>query len=164
METGTRQPATPPRMEPAGVFTGLKLRPILIGVVVDYVATYAAMYAWILIFVSRGFSGQGDAAEEAIKSFLVSNEGLLIGFAIGMVCTALGGYIAGRQAKAMETKHGAFVGVGSLVVSALEQSIAEIETPSPQWYMVLAVLAAVPAGALGGYIAERWHQYFIGRR
>jgi putative membrane protein (TIGR04086 family) len=160
METGTRQPATPPRMEPAGVFTGLKLRPILIGCVVDYVGTYAAMFAWILFFVSRRVSAQ----EEAVKSYLFSNEGLLIGFAIGMVCTALGGYVAGRQAKAMETKHGAFVGVGSLVVSALEQSIAEIETPPPQWYMVLAVFAAVPAGALGGYVSERWHQLFMGRR
>ena len=164
METGTRQPRMPPRIEPAGLLTGLKIRPILIGVAVDYVATYAMTYAWILFFVSRRLSAQGDAIEEAIKNYLASSEGLLIGFAIGALCTVLGGYIAGRQARQMETKHGAFVGVGSLVLSALEQSVTEVDAPPPQWYMALAVLAAVPAGALGGYIAERWNQLARVRR
>ena len=156
MQTGSQQPRNHPlRMEPTGILTGLKIRPIVIGVVIDYVATYAAMFAWIILFVSRRLSEQGKLSEEAVQNFLISTEGLLIGFAIGTFCTVLGGYVAARQAKELEIKHGAFVGVGSLILTALEQSISGSGASLPQWYVVLSAVAIVPAGALGGYIAEQ---------
>jgi hypothetical protein len=142
-------------MEAGGIFSGLKIPPILAGVVVDTLATYVAMYAWIVIFVSRQLSGQGEVTEEAIRNFLASPEGLQIGMAIGTLCTVLGGYVAGRRAGVLRIKHGAFVGVGSLVVAALEQAIAGGGVSAPQWYLVVSAVAPVPAGALGGYIAER---------
>jgi hypothetical protein len=54
----------------------------------------------------------------------------------------------------LEMKHGGFVGVGSLVVSFIEQALQE-ETPQlPEWFRLLSLLAIIPAGALGGYVAE----------
>ena len=156
MQVGPRRPRNvPPRIEPTGILTGLKVRPIVAGVAVDYVATYVAMYAYIVLFISRQLSERGELSEEAVRNFLTSTEGLLIGFAIGTLCTVLGGYVAGRLAKEIEVKHGAFVGVGSLIVSALEQAVSESGALVPQWYLLVSTLAIVPAGALGGYIAER---------
>jgi len=159
-----RSENVPPRLEPTGVLSGLKIGPIVAGVVIYYVATYAAMFAWITLFVSRKLSEQGELSDEAIQNFLISTEGLLIAFAIGTLCTVLGGYVAGRRAKTLAIKHGAFVGVGSLILSALEQGISGSGASLPQWYVVVSALAIVPAGALGGYIAEYWSQVSFGRR
>jgi len=156
MQVGPQRPTDiPPRLEPAGVFTGLQIRPIIGGVVADYLATYVAMYAYIVIFVSRQLYERGELSDEAIRSFLTSPEGLLIGFAIGSLCTVLGGFVAGRLAKNLEVKHGAFVGVGSALVSMLEQAMSEGPSHAPQWYLLISYCASLPLGALGGYIAER---------
>lgn len=151
-------------MEPPGILTGLKIRPIVVGIVVDYVATYVAMFAWITLYLSRRFSGQSELSDEAIQNYLASTEGLLNGFAIGTLCTVLGGCVAARQAKTLEIKHGAFVGVGSLLLSALEQGISGSGASLPQWYVLMSALAIVPAGALGGYVAEHWNRVSLGRR
>ena len=162
MQPGSQRPGNiPHRIEPTGIFTGLKVRPIVVGVVVDYVATYVAMYAWIVIFVSKQLSEQGEFSEETLQNFLRSPEGLLIGFVIGTLCTALGGFVAGRLAKDVEIKHGAIVGVGSLIVSALEQTMSGGGASLPQWYLVVSSLAIVPAGALGGYFAERLKRKWV---
>ena len=159
MRVNSQRPGNiPPRIEPTSVFTGLKIRPIVAGVAVDYVATYVAMYAWIINFVSKQLSEQGELSEEAIQTFLASPEGLLIGFVIGTLGTVLGGFVAGRMAKNLEIKHGAFVGAGSLMVSALEQAMSGNGASLPQWYVVMSSLAIVPAGALGAYIAQRLRQ------
>jgi hypothetical protein len=149
-----RTATPPPPIEPVGFFTGVEIRPIIIGVVVDYVATLAAMYAYVFIYLSKRLAEQGEVSEEAIYRFLLSDEGLLIGFAIGTLCTVLGGYMAGSRASRLEIKHGALVGFGSLVVSFIEQYYAGETMPIPEWYRLLGYLAIIPAGAVGGYIAQ----------
>jgi putative membrane protein (TIGR04086 family) len=83
-----------------------------------------------------------------------SNEGLMIGFLIGALGTAVGGFVAARKAGKFEIKHGAFVGLGSLIVSFIELSLQEEVTPVPEWFRFMSVMAVIPAGALGGYFAE----------
>ena len=156
MQAGPQQPRDiPPRLEPTGVFTGLQIRSIVAGMVVDYLGTYVAMYAYLVIFVSRQLFERGELSDEAIRSFLTSPEGLLVGFVIGSLCTVLGGFVAGRMAKNLEVKHGAFVGIGSALVSMLEQTMSEGPSLVPQWYLLISYFASLPLGALGGYIAER---------
>jgi putative membrane protein (TIGR04086 family) len=155
MQFDPRQTGIPPApVEPTGFFTGVRIRPIIIGVVVDYVATYAATYAYFFIYLAQELSKQGEVTPEQIIEYMTSPEGLLIGFAIGALGTALGGLVAGVKAGKLEIKHGALVGFCSLILSFIEQLLQEETVPLPEWFRFLSVIAIIPAGALGGFVAE----------
>jgi putative membrane protein (TIGR04086 family) len=141
-------------IEPAGFFTGVQIRPVIVGVVVDYIATYAAMYAYFFVYLAQELSKEGEISSDKIVEYMTSSEGLMVGFAIGVLGTAVGGFVAGWKAGNLEAKHGAFVGVGSLIVSFIEQLLREEGVELPEWFRALSVLAIIPAGALGGYVAE----------
>jgi putative membrane protein (TIGR04086 family) len=154
MQFDPRQTNTPPApVQPTGFFTGVQIRPIIIGVVVDYVATYAGTYAYFFIYLAQELSKQGEVTADQIMEYMISPEGLLIGFAIGALGTAVGGLVAGIKAGKLEIKHGALVGFCSLLLSFIEQSLQEETVPLPEWFRFLSVLAIVPAGALGGFVA-----------
>jgi hypothetical protein len=155
MQFEPRHAGTPaPPVQPTGFFTGVQIRPIIIGVVVDYIATYAGMYAYFFVYLANQISKKDQPSRDAIVAYMTTTEGLLIGFAIGTLGTAIGGFIAAIKAGSFESKHGAFVGVGSLIISFIEQVASEEVSPLPEWYRALSVLAIIPAGALGGYVAE----------
>jgi hypothetical protein len=141
-------------VEPTGFFTGIQIRPIIAGIVVDYIATYAAMYAFFFMYLANQLSKKGEVTSELIAEYMSSPEGLMIGFVIGALGTAVGGFVAGYKAGRLEMKHGAFVGVGSLLVSFFEQALQEEPMQLPEWFRALSILAIIPAGALGGYAAE----------
>jgi ABC-type branched-subunit amino acid transport system permease subunit len=50
-------------------------------------------------------------------------------------------------------KHGAMVGIGSIILGLLLQS-GSTEREMPDWFIALSLVAAIPAGALGGLFAE----------
>ncbi len=149
----------PVPMGPRGFFTGVRIRPIIIGAVVDYVATYLLVLLYAIVYYVKDPLEKGGLPEEAIEKALgqmiASQEGLLALLVIGAVCTVLGGYVAGRLAKADPVKHGALVGAVSLIVGALQSGMAGEGSPLPHWHMLLGYLLAIPAGALGGWLAER---------
>jgi len=153
-----REPIPPP-LQPRGFFTGVKIRPIIAGVVVDYIATSVLVMAYLIFYYMKGAPEDGglpeEALEKAFKEMLSSPEGLLAIIAIGTFCTALGGYVAGRLAGAEETKHGALVGAASLILGALQAAMIGGENTIPQGYELLGYALAIPAGALGGYFAQR---------
>jgi hypothetical protein len=151
-QRSTRDPLQP--IEPTGFFTGLQIRPIILGIVVDYIVTYAAIYAYFFVYLANELSKRGEVTAETISEYMLSPEGLMIGFAIGALGTALGGFVAGYKAGKLEIKHGGFVGAGSLIVSFIEQALQEEVSQVPEWFRLLSVLAIIPAGALGGYAAE----------
>lgn len=164
MQYDTRQTGKPPSpVEPTGFFTGVQIRPIIIGVVVDYVATYAVTYAFFFIYLAKQLSKQGEVTGDQIRDYMTSPEGLLIGFVIGALGTALGGFVAAIKAGKLEIKHGALVGFCSLILSFIEQSLQEESTPLPEWFRLLSVLAIIPAGALGGFLAEAFKGLGRGR-
>ena len=155
MQFDPRQSRTPPPpIEPTGFFTGIQIRPIIAGIVVDYITTYFGMYAYFFIYLARELSKQGELSEEAIAEYMTTTEGLMIGFAIGALGTAIGGFVAARKAGRLEVKHGGLVGFGSLIVSFIEEAMREESIPLPEWFRLLSVLAIIPAGMFGGYIAE----------
>lgn len=144
----------PPPLEPVGVLTGVRIWPILVGVVVDYVTTF--LFGTIYLIV-QGIKN-GDLSEEAIKKILASPESLIVLGVIGTLCVVLGGYIAGRLAKGAEVKHATLVGLASLVLVTLEEIMLGEGTPVPPWYEAAGYLITVPAAALGGYFAQRQHE------
>jgi putative membrane protein (TIGR04086 family) len=164
MQYDTRQTGKPPApVEPTGFFTGVQIRPIIIGVVVDYVATYAATYAFFFIYLAKELSKQGEVAGDQIRDYMTSPEGLMIGFAIGVLGTALGGFVAAAKAGKLEIKHGALVGLCSLLLSFIEQSLQEESASLPEWFRLLSIAAIIPAGALGGFLAEAFKGLGRGR-
>jgi putative membrane protein (TIGR04086 family) len=155
MQFDPRQTGKPlPPVQPTGFFTGVQIRPVIIGVVVDYVATLIGIYAYFFMYLPYELSKQGEVSSEAINDYMMTTEGLLIGFVIGTLGTAIGGFVAARKAGNFEIKHGAFVGLGSLIVSFIEQLMQQEFVPLPEWFRFLSVVAIIPAGALGGYVAE----------
>jgi putative membrane protein (TIGR04086 family) len=145
--------ASPPPIEPTGFFTGVQIFPVIIGVVVDYIATEIAMMAFIFGYVAREVSKQGEFTEEAVTKYMLSPEGLTAVLVIGSCCTVLGGFVAARKAGTLEIKHGAFVGLGSLIVSFIQHSMQERSMQLPEWFNFVSIVAVIPAGALGGYVA-----------
>ncbi|MGH7845352.1 MAG: TIGR04086 family membrane protein [Candidatus Binatia bacterium] len=151
-----RQPFPPP-IQPKGFFAGVQIRPIIAGAVVDYVGTSLGMLLYIgLFYMGDALENNGapeKAIQEAFQKMISSPEGLLTLFLIGILGTVLGGYVAGRLAKAEEVKHGALVGAVALILGLLQSSMAD-PSPVPHWYELLGYILTVPAGALGGSIAE----------
>lgn len=146
---------TPPApIEPTGFFTGIKIRPIIAGIVVDVIATIVLVSAYYALVVARELPAPGAAQEdEAFAQYWASNEGLLASLVIGSIGTLIGGFYAAYQAGTLGVKHGALVGVGSIVLGVLMQ-MGTVERQMPDWYMAVSFGAAILAGALGGSLAE----------
>ncbi len=152
------QGSVPRPIEPRGFFTGVRIRPIIIGAVVDYAATYALITLYlILVYMKEPLENGGvpaEALQEALKEMLSSQEVLLDLLIIGALCTILGGYVAGRIAGTEEVKHGALVGAVSLIIGILQTGMAGEASQVPYWHELLGYLLAIPAGALGGFFAQ----------
>jgi putative membrane protein (TIGR04086 family) len=147
----------PPPIGPRGFFTDVKIRPIVVGAVVDYVTTFIAVTLYVIrYYVKESFTDDGippQAIEKAFREAMSSQEGLLAFLIIGALCTVLGGYLAGRIAKVEQIKHGALVGAVSLIIGVLQTTMAGAESPVPSDFEFLNYVLAIPAGALGGYLA-----------
>ena len=145
-------------VEPRGFFTGVKIWPVAVGAIVDYLATFVVVMAYLIMYyVKEPLESGGlpeDVIDRAFREMVSSQEGLVALLVIGALCTVLGGYVAGRLAKAEEVKHGALVGAVSLVLGALQSGMVGEETPIPQWVQLLGYILAIPSGALGGWLAK----------
>jgi len=164
MQYDPRHSTTPPSsIEPTGFFTGIQFRPIIGGVVVDTLATIALVNAYYWFFIAKDLAAQGGAAEDAYGQYLQSSEGLMASLLLGSLGTVIGGFYAGYKAGSLEMKHGALVGIGSIILGFILQSV-EAENVLPEWFMALSAAAAIPAGALGGFFAEMFKNALGGGR
>jgi putative membrane protein (TIGR04086 family) len=156
------RPAPSP-IEPTGFFTGIQFRPIIGGVVLDTVSTIVLVTAYYSLFVARDFAAQGGAAEDAFAEYWNSSEGLMISLLLGSLGTVIGGFYAAYKAGTLEMKHGALVGIGSIILALVFQAMGS-EREMPDWFMALSLIAAIPAGALGGFFAEMFKNVTGGGR
>jgi putative membrane protein (TIGR04086 family) len=154
MQYDPRQtPSAPPPVEPTGFFTGIQIRPIILGVVVDTIATIALSTFYYTFFVAKDLADKGGAAEDALAAYWSSSDGLMASLLLGSLGTLIGGFYAAHKARTLHMKHGALVGIGSIILG-LVMSAGNAESDLPQWFMALSFAAAIPAGALGGFFAE----------
>jgi hypothetical protein len=154
MQYDPRHSTTPPSpIEPTGFFTGIQFRPIIGGVIVDTIASIALTSLYYSFFIAKELAAQGDAAEDALSQYWSSSEGLMASLLLGSLGTVIGGFYAAYKAGTLEMKHGALVGIGSIILGLFMQS-AGMLGEAPEWFMALSFAAAVPAGALGGFFAE----------
>ena len=153
-----------PRMpiEPTGFFTGIQFRPIVIGVIVDTIASLALTTAYYHFFVVKELADRGLGGDNAFAEYWASSEGLVASLLLGSLGTVIGGFYAAYKAGALEMKHGALVGIGSIILGFLLQSFGT-EGDLPEWFVALSAAAAIPAGALGGFFAEMFKNATGGR-
>jgi len=122
------------------------------GVFVDTVATFVIVSAYYSFFIVPG-AGQGAPLGDEAAAYWTTGEGLLATFLIGSLGTLIGGFYAAYKAGTLEMKHGALVGIGSIILGLAFQAGSE-ESALPEWFVALSAAAAIPAGALGGFFAE----------
>lgn len=137
--------------------SGIQFRPILVGVVIDTIATMALTSGYYAFFIAKELSEQGRA-EEAYAQYWTSSEGLIASLVLGSLGTLIGGFYAAYQAGSLEMKHGALVGIGSILLGLVLQGAGSDENALPEWFMALSFAAAIPAGALGGFFAEMFKE------
>ena len=153
MQYDPHQTGSPPKpIEPTGFFTGMRFRPIIMGAVIDFIASIA-LNAFYYGFYVAPKSGAAAAFEEEAAKYWLTSEGLVAGLLLGSLGTMIGGFYAAYKAGTLEMKHGALVGVCSIILG-LFLTPSGSENQSPEWFMALSFAAAIPAGALGGFFAE----------
>jgi hypothetical protein len=127
--------------------TPLKIWPVAAGIVVDVCGTLVVAVLYMSVVFGPQFA-DGQVTED-----MLTPTHQAIGAALGLMLSALGGFVAGRLAKIDEVNHGAATGFGSLMFSLLLAWSVPAEAHS--WRDLLVSLAVVPAAALGGYMAAR---------
>jgi putative membrane protein (TIGR04086 family) len=159
MQYDPRQTGAPAPIEPTGFFTGIQLRPVITGVILDTIASYVLIELYFSFAVAKGAATN----EEAIAAYWLTSEGLMASLLLGSLGTAIGGFYAGYKAGKLEMKHGGLVAVGSIVLSLLMQLMTP-ESEMPEWFIGLSLTAAIPAGVLGGFLAEIFKSVTSGGR
>ncbi len=149
-------PTPPPAIEPTSFLSGLRPLPILYGALVDHVATLLAGTVLFAVFaVDRSIDLTEEISDEALAEILASPEFLLCSFIVGALCSVLGGYLGARRAGCQHARHGAFIGLTSILIGLLLFVLPPAAGPAPLWYDLLGAAVVIPCGAAGGWLAER---------
>jgi peptidoglycan/LPS O-acetylase OafA/YrhL len=149
-------PTRPPAIEPTSIFSGLRPKAIIIGAIVDTVATLvASMVLFILLAVKHSVDLTEEIPDEVFDELLSTPEGLFWGLILGGLCTVLGGYIGASRAGDHFVRHGAFVGCTSLLIALIGFVFLPSGSSAPLWYDLLGVVVIIPCGASGGWLAEQ---------
>lgn len=149
------EPGRPPTIDAPGIFEGLRPRAILLGVIVDNLATLLSSLVLVSVFAAeQGLATAGEISEEALERLVSSPDFLLASLVVGLACTSLGGFVGARRAGSSFARHGGWIGVGSaLVALVLSMSAGPDPTPPPVWFELSGYLLVIPAGVLGGLLA-----------
>jgi hypothetical protein len=94
-----------------------------------------------VILVARGASPDEVNAQSQEPIVLV------LSLALGLACTVLGGYVAGRVAGRSEVLHGGLVGALGAVLGLAFVGLY------PLWFNVAALVSVIPFAMLGGSLA-----------
>lgn len=150
------EPGHPAPIQPTGVFEGLRPGAILVGVLVDNLATFLTGPLLIALFASELTPEPGgELPEEALEPLLRSPEFLLASLVVGLLCTVFGAYVGARRAGCFCIRHGAWIAVGSALSSLLIYAAAGPQDPRPPlWFDLVGFSLMIPAGALGGLLAQ----------
>jgi hypothetical protein len=123
---------------------GIKIVPIIVGVLVQVVGTVATALILVISLSAGGFE------DYEIIPRMHSFSGLMLSVIASLGFAAAGGYIAGQMAGQSPVFHGGIVAAIGLVLTVLcgEEGL-------PLWYAILSLGGMIPAGMVGGYEAGR---------
>ena len=152
----------PSPIEPDGIFAGLKPGAIVIGVLIDNVATVAsATVLFRLLAGEDAFSEDEEISQAAFDGLSADPEYWMWSIVLGLSCTVLGAFVGARRAGRLHLRHGGWVAVASAAIGLLFLLLpAEAAGPSPPpWFDLIGWVLLLPSGILGGAIAG-----FLGSR
>ena len=125
-------------------FSDIKFKAVIIGAVADNAGTLLLMTILAAALVSTGLS------ENEVMSRMKSTNGLLLGLILGLGCTVLGGFFAGKIAGRAEVLHGALVAIAGMVMALIFR-----ESGTPLWFDIAGLVGMLPAGMAGGHLAQK---------
>lgn len=147
----------PPSVEPTGIFDGIRPDAILIGVIVDSVATIVSGFVLLWIFAQQVISQSGsDLPDDAFAAIVTSPAFLVASLVVGLLCTIFGAFVGARRAARFHVRHGAWIAVGSAVVSLVSYAVSPPAEPNPLWFDLGGFALIIPAGVAGGLLAAHW--------
>jgi hypothetical protein len=152
--------SVPTSIEPHGIFDGLKPGAILIGAVVDHVATLAtSIVLFVVLAGEAAFSDDEEVTQAAFDALSADPQFLVWSMVLGLSCTVLGAFVGARRAGKLHLRHGGWVAVASAVIGMLYLLLpAEAAGPVPPlWYDVVGWVLLLPAGLLGGALSGALH-------
>ena len=104
--------------------------------------------AGVAVVVAFGVDPMDAAAVDGLSSVLPY---FLVSLPVALVCTAIGGYVAGHLAAGEELNNAFVMGVASAVTSL----VFTIGATVPLWYLAASIALTVPAALGGGYVRAR---------
>ena len=125
----------------------LRATAILVGWLVD---TLSTAIVGIPLLAAFGVDPTDQAGLDRLND---APDFLFMSLGIGLVCTALGGFVTAHLARGGEVRHAIVMGVAS-AASALLLALTGTGGP-PVWYLGIGTALTVPAAALGGLVRER---------
>lgn len=150
----------PSSIDPDGIFDGLKPGAIVIGAIVDHVATVAtSIVLFGLLAGEDAFSQDEEISQAAFEALSADPEFLMWSIVLGLSCTVLGAFVGAKRAGRFHLRHGGWVAVASAAIGLLFLLLpAEAAGPPPPfWYDVIGWVLLLPSGLLGGSIAGALH-------
>jgi hypothetical protein len=125
----------------------IRVTAVLVGWVVDTVTTSVV---GLPLIASFGVDPTDQAGLDRLNG---APEFLLVSLALGLACTAVGGFVTAHLARGAELRNAVVMGIAS-AGSALLLALTSPGGP-PLWYMAAGTALTVPAAALGGLARER---------
>lgn len=133
------------------MFSGIRPKAVLLGIIADIGATLLISTALITYLGAK--AGMESLPEEEARQLIVdafqTPPYLLLGGVLGLLATALGGFVAARVAGVAPLLNAACVGVFGVLLGIL--FIGE----APLWFSLIAILLTPPAAIAGGVVWRR---------
>jgi hypothetical protein len=126
---------------------GLYSKAIAVGAVTDTACTMSIITTLMLVLASSGIP------EREVVERMKGPSGLLLSLIIGLGCTTLGGYVAGRISRRSEVSLGAAVAVAGMVFGTFFR-----ESGLPLWYDIAGFAGMIPCGIAGGHFAAEYNR------
>jgi hypothetical protein len=121
----------------------IKFKAVIVGVILDNAGTLLLMALLAAALVSTGLS------QDEVMSRMKSTSGLLLGLILGLGCTVLGAFFAGKIAGRAEVLHGVLVAIAGMAMALIFR-----ESGTPIWFDVAGLVGMLLAGIAGGHLAQ----------
>ncbi|HKO87496.1 MAG TPA: hypothetical protein VJU83_03150 [Burkholderiales bacterium] len=147
-------PYEPPKARVADRESG-KMRPtwlaVAAGLAADVLGTELfSLAASFILGVSMAI--QGASEEEIVQTFSATPFRVFF-FISGLAFTLIGGYVAARVANNREYLHGLYLGLASMITSAV--LIVLVNSESPLSFDIAYMVLAIPAALIGAHLRKR---------
>lgn len=134
----------------------ISIKAIAAGCLADVLATFLFSFVFsTLVAFAASARGMGPAeSQQILLGWANTPSGMFFMLLFGLLCTALGGYVAARVSKIDSLLNPAIVGGLGTALGLL------FMTSQPKVVGIVSLFAMIPAAMLGGYVwKKKWKLY-----